>query len=410
MTLFMQAEDKKILKQVQDDNLKERIVAFPQMGNIRIPVAAVLKAMGANLYLSLENNKEALSLGTRHSTETVCLPYKLNLGNYIQALEGGANVLLMFSAPGTCRLGNYAKMAEAKLRELGYNFEFIVFDMYKGKFVEIIKKFSQATGNKSISNAYRGIKIGLAKFDALDEIERKLFYFRPREIESGKAEKIYLSGRRSIDKADTVEEVKNAVQDTITKYNSVKIDTNKEILKVHLMGEFFVLLDPFTNMNIEKELGLLGVEVERTIMLSDWTNQTLVPKWNKKTETHRQRAVRTAKKYLTRAVGGECIETVGDAVYAAECNVDGVVHVGPFNCIPEIVSQCILPNVSKQENIPVISLLMDEQTGKAGMVTRIEAFVDLIRRHKKVHKTRIIQRKTIKNSLKTNSRERIGSC
>jgi len=85
------------------------------------------------------------------------------------------------------------------------------------------------------------------------------------------------------------------------------------------------------------------------------------------------------------------------------------VHVGPFNCIPEIVSQCILPNVSKQENIPVISLLMDEQTGKAGMVTRIEAFVDLIRRQRKVRKTRIIQRKTMKNSLKTHSRVRIAS-
>ena len=362
---------------------KEKIVAFPQMGNIRIPVTAVLKAMGANLYLSPENNKEALSLGTRHSTETVCLPYKLNLGNYIQALEGGANVLLMFSAPGTCRLGNYTKMAEAKLKELGYDFEMVVFDMYKGKFLEIVKKFGYATGNKSISNAFKGIKIGLAKFDAMDEIERKLFYLRPREIETGMAEKIYFSGRNAIDSAVTVEEVKNAVQETMNRYNSIKIDSNKEVLKVYITGEFFVLLDPFTNMNIEKELGLLGVEVERQIMLSDWTNQTLIPKWYRKTETHKERAIRTAGKYLTRPIGGECIETVGDTVYAAEHNIDGVVHVGPFNCIPEIVSQCILPNVSKKENIPVISLLMDEQTGKAGLVTRLEAFVDLIRRQRK---------------------------
>jgi len=388
---------------------KEKIVAFPQMGNIRIPVAAALKAMGANLYLSPENNKEALSLGTRHSSETVCLPYKLNLGNYIQALEGGANVLLMFSAPGTCRLGNYAKMSEAKLRELGYDFEFIVFDMYKGKFLEIVKKFSQATGNKSISNAYKGIKIGLAKFDALDEIERKLFWLRPREIQSGMAEKIYLSSRYSIDKAETVEDVKKSVLEAMNKYNSVEIDKNKGILKVYFTGEFFVLLDPFTNMNLEKELGLLGVEVERTIMLSDWTNQTLIPKWHRKIETHKERAIRKANKYLSRPVGGECIESVGDTVFAAECNIDGVVHVAPFNCIPEIVSQCILPNVSKQENIPVISLLMDEQTGKAGMVTRLEAFVDLIKRQRKVRKTGTLQRKTTNFSLKSNPRILSGS-
>lgn len=369
--------------QVLDKKTKEKVVAFPQMGNLRIPVAAAFKAMGANLALPPENNKGALSLGTRHSSETVCLPYKLNLGNYIQAMESGANVIVMFSAPGTCRLGNYAKMAEAKLKELGYDFEMIIFDMYKGKFVEIVKKFNEATGNKSLTNAARGIKLGLAKFDALDEIERKLFYLRPREIESGRSEKIYFSARRSIDEAETVEEVKNAVESAFNKYNSIKIDKNKEILKIAFTGEFFVLLDPFTNMDIEKELGLLGVEVERQIMLSDWTNQTLVPKWFKKTESHRQRSVRTAKKYLTRPVGGECIESVGDVVYAAQNNIDGVVHVGPFNCVPEIVSQCIIPHVSQKENIPVISLLMDEMTGKAGIVTRLEAFIDLIRRQKK---------------------------
>lgn len=370
--------------QVLDKNTetKQKIIAFPQMGNLRIPVVAALKAMGANLCLPPDNNKAALTLGTRYSAETVCLPYKLNLGNYIQALDAGANVILMFCAPGTCRLGNYAKMQEAKLKDLGYDFEMIVFDMYKGKFVEIIKKFGLATGNKSISKAVSGIKIGLAKFDAVDAIERKLFYYRPREIESGSAEKIYISGRSAIDRAKTVDEVKIALQDSLNRFKLLKIDKNKEILKIYLTGEFYVLLDPFTNMDIEKELGLLGVEVDRQIMLSDWINGALSPKWHKKTESHRERAVRTAKKYLTRAVGGECIESVGDVVYAAENNIDGVIHIGPFNCIPEIVSQCILPHVSQKENIPVISLLMDEHTGRAGMITRLEAFVDLVKRHR----------------------------
>lgn len=365
------------------EKTKEKIIAFPQMGNLRIPVAAALKAMGANLYLPPENNKEALKLGVLHSAETVCLPYKLNLGNYIQALEGGANVILMFCAPGTCRLGNYAKMAEAKLRELGYDFEMIIFDMYKGKFVEIVKKFSKATGNKSIPKALSGIRIGLAKFDALDTIERKLFYYRPRELKAGQAEKIYFSGRNAIDKAETVEEVKNAVQEALNGYKKIKISKNKKVLKVYLIGEFFVLLDPFTNMDIEKELGNMGVEVERQVMLSDWTNQTLVPKWYNKKETHRERAVRTAKNYLTRAIGGECIESVGDTVHAAQSNIDGVVHLGPFNCIPEIMSQNIIPHVSKKESIPVISLMMDEHSSKTGIITRLEAFVDLMHRQNK---------------------------
>lgn len=363
---------------------KQRIISFPQMGNIGIPIKAMLKCMGANVLMPSNNNIETLNYGTKHSYETVCLPYKLNLGNYIQVLEQGANVLLMFRAPGTCRLGNYAFMAEAKLKELGYDFEMVVFDMYKGKLIEIARKFNYAIGEKaSFSKILYGIKLGFAKFDALDTIERKLFYVRPRAINPEKAEKIYNLGVNNIDKALNVKEVKDAVSATLDMFNYVQLDNNKEILKVYLTGEFFVLLDPFTNMGIEKELGLLGVEVERQIMLSDWTNNALLPNWINKKESHRERAYRIAGKYIKRAVGGECLESIGDVVYAARENINGVVHLSPFNCNPEIVSQCILPQVSKSENIPVISLIMDEQKGKAGFVTRLEAFTDLMYRRKR---------------------------
>ena len=50
--------------------------------------------------------------------------------------------------------------------------------------------------------------------------------------------------------------------------------------------------------------------------------------------------------------------------------------------MPEIVAQNILPKVSKNEDIPILSLVLDEQTGKAGYLTRIEAFIDLIKRKK----------------------------
>ena len=362
---------------------KKRVVSFPHMGNLYIPISTMLKVMGASVLLAPQNNTETLNLGTRNSFETVCLPYKLNLGNYIQALDSGADVIIMFQAPGTCRLGNYASMAEAKLKELGYKFEMIVFDMYKGKLVEISSKFSQATGNTSIVKTLKAIRLGFAKINALDVIERKLFYTRPREIDSGNADMIYKSGKASIEKAMSVKEIDEAVNRSKEQFNKIPQNNCKEILKVYLTGEFFVLLDPFTNMEIEKELGLLGVEVERQIMLSDWTNNILVPKWVHKRESHRERASRIAKNYITRAVGGECMESIGDIVDAAIREIDGVIHVGPFNCNPEIVSQCIIPHVSSKEQIPVMSFMMDEQTSRTGLVTRLEAFVDLIHRRKR---------------------------
>ena len=85
---------------------------------------------------------------------------------------------------------------------------------------------------------------------------------------------------------------------------------------------------------------------------------------------------------MKRAIGGECIETVGDTVFAARNGIDGIIHIMPFTCMPEIVAQNILPTVSKKENIPVLELVLDEQTGKTGNITRIEAFADLVKRKK----------------------------
>jgi len=359
-----------------------RRVSFPRMGNLYIPISAVLEEMGANIILPPPNNKATLSLGTRYSPETICLPYKINLGNYIQSLEAGANTLLMFQSPGTCRLGNYAKMAEMKLKDLGYDFEMIVFDLYKGKINAVIDKFSRATGNKNILKALNGIKICFAKLDALDKIEKELLYIRPREINSGQAEKVYKKGLKLVAEERSLTEINSVIDQIMADYKKISIDKRKDLLKIYLTGEFFVLLDTFVNMDIEKELGLLGVEVDRQVMLSEWMGQTLIPKWLRQNETHKERAARNAKKYMTRIVGGECVENIGDAVQAAQENIDGVIHIGPFNCIPEIISQNILPHVSRKEKIPVISFFMDEHTGKAGVITRLEAFVDLMRRNK----------------------------
>ena len=50
--------------------------------------------------------------------------------------------------------------------------------------------------------------------------------------------------------------------------------------------------------------------------------------------------------------------------------------------MPEIMSQNIFPAMRENCDIPILALIMDEQTGRAGYITRLEAFVDLMRRKK----------------------------
>ena len=82
-------------------------VAFPHMGTIYVAWAAALKKVGVEPFIPPYTSKKTLSLGTKHSPEAICLPYKLILGNFIEAIEGGTDYVAMISSPGCCRLGEY---------------------------------------------------------------------------------------------------------------------------------------------------------------------------------------------------------------------------------------------------------------------------------------------------------------
>jgi predicted nucleotide-binding protein (sugar kinase/HSP70/actin superfamily) len=124
---------------------------------------------------------------------------------------------------------------------------------------------------------------------------------------------------------------------------------------------------------LERELGKLGVEVRRTLFTSEWTKFSLF--LNPFGVNEKDRIHKAALPYLKRDVGGEGWESVGEKVLHAK-DYDGLVHLAPFTCMPEIVAQNIMPKT--KENIPVLTILCDEQLGKSGMLTRLEAFVDLL--------------------------------
>ena len=95
---------------------------------------------------------------------------------------------------------------------------------------------------------------------------------------------------------------------------------------------------------------------------------------------HHQEAIKRAKPYLEHRLGGKAQESIGSAILYKEHGWDGMIHLYPFTCMPEIISRSILPQVSKEIDFPILSLVLDEHTGEAGLQTRLEAFVDMLKR------------------------------
>jgi predicted nucleotide-binding protein (sugar kinase/HSP70/actin superfamily) len=99
-------------------------------------------------------------------------------------------------------------------------------------------------------------------------------------------------------------------------------------------------------------------------------------------KSNHKKIISCAEPYLNYWVGGHGQETVGSTVDFARRKYDGVIQIGPLTCMPEIVAQTILPMVSEKEHIPCMTMYFDEQSGKAGIITRLEAFVDMVTRRR----------------------------
>lgn len=255
---------------------------------------------------------------------------------------------------------------------------------------------SRLTGNGNPITIIRAINIAIRKVFAIDEIENFYSYHRAREINFGDSEKAYKKALKLIDNALTTKELKKALKEGLKEIAQVKIDPDRDVLHVDLTGEIFLVLDQFANQNIEKELGRMGVQTRRSLTVSGFLKDAIIPKMCKKGETHLERAFRMAKPYLMRDIGGDALECISDVMYAKEKGTDGLIHVSPFTCMPEIMSQNIFPKMREDIDIPILSLIMDEQTGKAGYLTRLEAFVDLMRRKKMKNKIALKTKENIK--------------
>lgn len=71
------------------------------------------------------------------------------------------------------------------------------------------------------------------------------------------------------------------------------------------------------------------------------------------------------------------------AYYLLNKKVDGIIALSAFGCGPDSLMVDEINYHAKDMNMPMIHLTIDEHTGEAGFVTRIEAFIDMLLRRKR---------------------------
>ena len=360
-------------------------VTFPHMGNAWIVIQTLFESLNVEVVIPPINSKRTLQLGTRLSPESACMPLKLNLGNYIEAANEGADTIVITGGIGPCRFGYYGEMERQILRDAGYAYDVVTLEPPDGSLLGLAGRIRYLAGSRnSWVKILKALRFAYLKSVALDRVEDLIHAARPRLPNPRETEKLYEDAKirlahtmTDIGVKDTVRWVQESIRERQGGLNPS--ERFSKPLRIGIIGEIYTILDPYSSGGIEEELGRLGVEVDRSLYLSGWVGnhvfQGLAPGY---------RSIKSypghAKPFLPHFVGGHGQETVGAAVKFAREGFDGIIQIFPLSCMPEIVAASILPKVQEAYKVPIMTLIVDEHTGQAGMKTRLEAFVDLLER------------------------------
>ncbi len=346
------------------------------------------EGMGADIYIPDQNNVHQMECGLRNSPEWVCFPFKTTLSNMIQALEAGAKNITMVTDCGPCRLGFYYAVQERILKDMGYEFEMKHLpqaDLLTFEWIEFLRSICEDRKLSSMKNILRTVRMFLMKsylITMTEELEGKT---RCYEKIQGDTTRAFKKSLMMIDGAKTFPELKKVKYKIRNDFKGIpRKEPEEEILKVGLTGEIFILLDEFSNHGIKKKLGEMGCEVHMGTSMYDWVKHKFHMNFRRKYLEH------VSKKHksiggLQMDIGGEAIWVIGDYISQAEEKFDGFVHVYPFTCMPEITAKAIINNWYGKGifGLPPFFFSFDEHSGEAGLVTRLESYLDLLRRRKK---------------------------
>ena len=344
-------------------------ISFPHIGDYYIPINYLLSNITkTEIIIPPPITKKTIELGSKYSPDYVCVPFKYNLGNFIESLDKGANIILQ--AGGGCRYGYYAELQEQILKDLNYEFEFINFIEDNHISISKVYKFAKNLNPKLnrfkyyyyLTNTllmiiimdklgiYMREYIGFAEEEnSFETIEKELHQELKGKINKIKLLHLYLKYKR--------------------KYKKCKINMPTKPLKVGIVGELYSIMEPFSSCYIEKKLAKKGVQVKRFTTI---TYLLLQKKFRIK------KHLKKGKKYLKYHLGADATESVVLTQELAKMGFDGIIHIKSFGCTPEINAMPIMAKVAVDYKIPIIYFSFDSQDNTVGVDTRLEAFYDMI--------------------------------
>ncbi len=305
--------------------------------------------LGVEIVLSDKTTKQIVSDGSALVVTETCLPVKVFIGHVLNLLDKGVEVIYCPSIqsiePKIYNCSKIRGLPDLVRNVVRRNYLLIepTFDMSEeGKtFEDCLFKSIGPLGIKDKKKFKKAVEKGWTT-QAL--YEKMLHY----GIESHKAIAYAIEGR----------------EEFITKN---PLDDNK--INIALVSHGYNIFDEHISMKVIQKLRKMGAnvyfagELSKEELEQGFKNLDTTLYW--------------ANEYEMSGAAG---------YYMNDSKIDGIITITSFGCGPDSIMIERMTRYSKKFQKPLLNLTIDEHTGEAGFITRLEAFTDMIFRTKRVAK------------------------
>ncbi|HHW57940.1 MAG TPA: hypothetical protein GXX15_09830 [Clostridia bacterium] len=301
------------------------------------------EGVGAKVVVSQDTNKKILDEGVKNCVEDACLPVKTYVGHVINLKEKNVDYIFIprivsverkkylcskfLGLPDFIKslIGDLPPIIDIEINYYKNNDEFT-----QKEFIKVGRMFGK-TEDQSLK-AYFEATHQQKKFESL--LKKGLTNLEALKVWEGK--------------------------------NLVKEESNYD-LKIAVIAHPYDIMDEYISMGIIEKLKNMGAQVytmemlERDLILEGASMLSKEMFWNY------ERDILGAGLYFLK-----------------QKNVDGVIMVSAFGCGPNSMTEELLERIFKREKeVPFMLITIDEHSGEDGIMTRLEAFTDLLRFNKK---------------------------
>ena len=300
--------------------------------------------LGINIVLSDITTKQTMSSGSSLVVTETCLPIKIYIGHILNLIDKGVDKILVPSIQSIApKIYNCSKIR---------GLPDLVRNVVKKDFTMI-----EATLDKSEKNQ------GL--YDFLLEMTKP---FGITDLD--KIKKASKAGWRTYNNFHVMSKsgmsYKKAMNYALQGKVFIENQTKEYPISIALIAHGYNIFDERASMKIFDKLEKMDVKVYSSLQLS---------------KEQMDDGIKALGQDMYWANEREMTGAAGH--FMKDNKIDGMITVTAFGCGPDSLMVERITRKAKRFNKPLLNLTIDEQTGEAGFITRLEAFVDMLFRKKR---------------------------